>query len=222
MRPDRREISRWRELLAADQMAFYQHPITRLLVDFGHRWIARQHVPKDKAILDIGAGIGHHLRFEPIHKARRYVCMDSNLSVLSQIPQPGAAKVCGDCEAVPFTAGTYDTIIASHVLEHLPDLERTLHDLAGLLVEGGRMVVVLPADPGLLWRIASWLSPSRRRLARKGLSYGAIMGHEHINRVQDVVRLLERTFHVTTRWYFPTRISSRHINLFVGVVCVKQ
>ena len=51
----------------------------------------------------------------------------------------------GDGTRLPFADGTFDRIIASEVLEHIPDDQAALDELARVLRPGGTMAVTVPA-----------------------------------------------------------------------------
>lgn len=69
----------------------------------------------------------------------------------------------------PWPDGSFTTIYAHHVFEHLSDIELTLRECARILRSGGRLVVTLPvgvnadADPDHTWgrngRPWTWQTP---------------------------------------------------------------
>ena len=44
-----------------------------------------------------------------------------------------------DTQAIPFAAGTFDLVVANHMLYHVPDLPRAAHEMARVLRPGGRL-----------------------------------------------------------------------------------
>ena len=52
--------------------------------------------------------------------------------------------VQGDALRLPFADGTFDRVIASEVLEHIPDDEAAMAELARVLRPGGTMAVTVP------------------------------------------------------------------------------
>ena len=52
--------------------------------------------------------------------------------------------VQGDALALPFADGSFDRVIASEVLEHIPDDEAAMAELARVLRPGGSMAVTVP------------------------------------------------------------------------------
>ena len=55
-----------------------------------------------------------------------------------------ATAVQGDALALPFADGTFDRVIASEVLEHIPDDTAAMRELARVLRPGGAMAVTVP------------------------------------------------------------------------------
>lgn len=53
--------------------------------------------------------------------------------------------VCGNCEqGMPFKAGVFDGILASHILEHVYDLRGLKKELFRVLKPGGDLNVIVP------------------------------------------------------------------------------
>jgi ubiquinone/menaquinone biosynthesis C-methylase UbiE len=52
--------------------------------------------------------------------------------------------VRGDLNRLPFKDGTVDEVYASHILEHMPDLNRTMREIRRVLRRGGILVARVP------------------------------------------------------------------------------
>ena len=59
-------------------------------------------------------------------------------------PAHPATAVQGDALSLPFADGTFDRVIASEVLEHIPDDTAAMRELARVLRPGGAMAVTVP------------------------------------------------------------------------------
>jgi SAM-dependent methyltransferase len=57
---------------------------------------------------------------------------------------PGVGSTQGDALKLPFADGSFDRVIASEVLEHIPDDESAMAELARVLRPGGTMAVTVP------------------------------------------------------------------------------
>jgi 2-polyprenyl-3-methyl-5-hydroxy-6-metoxy-1,4-benzoquinol methylase len=112
-----------------------------------------------RSILDLGCGGGNNARF--LAKAEREI----DGVTISQAEAAQAAQVCRNVfiynleNGLPPEVGTYDVIIASHVLEHICYPEALLRDSAAKLNPGGILVVALP-------NVMNW-RPRLRLLAGK-------------------------------------------------------
>jgi SAM-dependent methyltransferase len=109
-------------------------------------------------LLDLGCGAGRHA-FEALRRGARVTAFDydeaelkdvaamaSAMAETGDIPRPGgSACTRGDATALPFPDGSFDRIIAAEVLEHIPDDEAAIGELARVLRPGGTMAVTVPA-----------------------------------------------------------------------------
>ncbi len=108
-------------------------------------------------VLDLGCGEGRHA-FEAYRRGARVVAVDRGVSEvgttkrwLGAIAEAGeapagaaSAVVRGDLLALPFPDESVDRVIASEVLEHIPDDGTAMAEIARVLRPGGTVAVTVP------------------------------------------------------------------------------
>ena len=79
---------------------------------------------------------------------RRYVgleyppaCDNLNPGISARLQRAqGVVDVWGDGQRLPFANGRFDTVLSLEVLEHLPDPDRCVAELARVLAPGGTLL----------------------------------------------------------------------------------
>jgi SAM-dependent methyltransferase len=114
-------------------------------------------VDRGDAVLDLGCGFGRHA-FEAARRGARVVALDAGRDEVLAVRATFAAMfdagelgadtlavtVQGDALALPFADETFDRVICSEVLEHIPDDVGAMAELARVLRRGGTMAVTVP------------------------------------------------------------------------------
>jgi SAM-dependent methyltransferase len=108
-------------------------------------------------VLDLGCGFGRHA-YEAARRGAAVVALDAGEDEVQQVrgtlgamvdagelaPGSPAGAVRGDALALPFADGAFDRVIASEILEHIPDDSAAMRELARVLRPGGTMAVTVP------------------------------------------------------------------------------
>src|SRR5580704_3876392 len=108
-------------------------------------------------LLDLGCGFGRHA-FEAARRGAHVVALDAGSEEVARVrgtlgamveagelsPHHPAAAVQGDALALPFPDATFDRVIASEVLEHIPNDVAAMAELSRVLRPGGTMAVTVP------------------------------------------------------------------------------
>lgn len=100
-------------------------------------------IPADALVLDAGSGNGWLGRSVP---QARVVSVDLGLRNLQRIrdTDPTARVVCADLTRLPFRDGAFARIVASEVIEHVPDPSAVVREAARCLAHAGRLTVSTP------------------------------------------------------------------------------
>ncbi len=109
-------------------------------------------------VLDLGCGFGRHA-FEAARRGADVVALDAGRDEVEGVRNMFAAMVAageldagslrtvavqGDALHLPFGDGSFDRVICSEVLEHIPDDVGAMKELARVLRAGGTMAVTVP------------------------------------------------------------------------------
>jgi len=109
---------------------------------------------KNRAIIDIGCGLGHVLKKLPKNN-RRLVGLDINRYLVShakaQCGDNGYDFVIADANSLPFTRSIFDHAFMIEVIEHMTEPSRTLKECARILRPGGELTLTTPN--GLYYRM---------------------------------------------------------------------
>ena len=108
-------------------------------------------------VLDLGCGAGRHT-YQALRLGADVVAADLDDAALkdvyamtkvmvaeAELPVGASASATvSDALQLPFADGSFERIVASEVLEHIPDDERALREIARVLAPGGTVAISVP------------------------------------------------------------------------------
>jgi ubiquinone/menaquinone biosynthesis C-methylase UbiE len=173
-------------------------------------------------ILDVGCGTGAHLLALYEEGFESLTGIDASVTGLTQASQKldknrcskdsafhGPSMVCGDMRQMPFAADSFDVVLFSFVLHHLPngneaELEDHTKNVIGqavsLLAPGGYLVIItcsasqLSATDGCMWYY-KYFPQAAAKLASRFLPIEKLVGILTASGlVTPVVEAVERTY----------------------------
>ena len=156
----------------------------RWMFDRLRRWVGAH-------VLEIGSGIGNLSDF--LLDRERVVLTDTEPYYLARLREKYAGRANVEIARLylPTVDGAladerFDTIICLNVLEHVRDDERSLAVMRALLRPGGRLLLLVPALPGIYGTLDAALGHHRRytprELADKFAAAGLALRHrEYFN-----------------------------------------
>jgi SAM-dependent methyltransferase len=190
-----------------------------LIEKFNHRYPLRTLVSGVKT-LELGAGLGAHLRFEKLEIQEEYVALELQpaLAKVLRASYPAVRVVVANCqEQIDFPDGYFDRVLAIHVLEHLPNLPEALDQVQRLLGPGGVFSVVIPCEGGLAYSMARNISARRIFEKRYKQSYDWFVACEHVNLPDEIISELRSRFSIVHQTYWPFRVPIVNLNLVIGL-----
>ena len=142
-----------------------------LTVDFD-----RLGVGSHTKVIDIGAGQGRH-SFEMFRRGADVIAFDQSESDMAdvaemfdammaegQVPADAKARAeVGDALRLPYADNSFDVVLMSEILEHIPSDEAAIAEMARILKPGGIGAVTVPRywPEKVCWALSDCLSRGR-------------------------------------------------------------
>lgn len=112
-----------------------------------------QEISLSEPVLDLGSGDGHFAStaFEQLLD----VGLDPNLKATKEAKTRNGYRhlVLAEGRKIPFCDGYFASVISTSVLEHIPDIEPVIGEIARVLQLGGKLIFCVPNHrfPEMLW-----------------------------------------------------------------------
>lgn len=192
---------------------------------FNHKFPVQHSRPGFVSTLEIGAGLGEHIRYEKLsaEQENNYHALELRANMAAEIRRhfPRINVVVGDCQQrTEFADGTIDRVIAVHVLEHLPNLPAAIREAYRVLnKQRGQLLVVIPTEGSLAYTIARKISAEREYKKKFGGDYSWFYKREHINLPHEIREELKPYFTTERTSAFPfSFLPLLFCNLCLGLV----
>jgi SAM-dependent methyltransferase len=191
---------------------------------FNHQFPVKFSTRGFGATLEIGAGLGEHIEYEELsaEQRRNYHALElrPNMAAVIREKFPDIQVIEGDCQArLDFPDGSFDRVLAVHVLEHLPNLPACIREMHRLLnKETGQFLVVIPTEGSPAYSLARKISAERIYKKRFGGDYSWFYKREHINFPHEIREELDVYFETTAVQWFPFNVLPfQFCNLCIGI-----
>ena len=190
--------------------------------DFNHRYVVECAPKTFVKTLEVGAGIGEHLKYEILtaEQERNYYAVDIRQNIVDALTKssPQINAMVGDCqERMDFPDEHFDRILAIHVLEHLPNLPSAVKELHRLCCKAnGVFSIVIPCEGSLAYSLARKISAQKIFEKRYKQSYKWYIEREHINLPHEIFEEIYPYFAIESSRYFPIPLKVKTFNLCIG------
>ena len=178
-------------------------------------------------VLEIGANNAEHLTFVN-HDFETYLLTDvsspAEEALAKAEKRKGVSFELQDAQALTFNGETFDRVVVTCVLHHLSNPELALMEFRRVLKAGGQLDLLLPSDPGILFRFARAIGPMRKAKSRGlGEVKRLVDARDHINHSFGLLSLIRHVFRndvIIIRTY-PLPTQSQDLSLWKAVRVVR-
>ena len=198
-----------------------------VLMRYCHRQLESKLPNKEfKKILEIGAGSEPHVSYIKSKDFVYFILEKSKYhSPIKKIKSGKIFYRYYNGKKIPFKPNTFDRVIISHTLEHIPNPEFFIKGVMKLLKRGGVLSISLPTDPGLFYRISRMVNKIfsfNSKLKISALEYDYSNAIEHINSIFNLVNIIRYNYKKrVTESFLPFKVKLIDLNLFYNVHIVK-
>jgi SAM-dependent methyltransferase len=157
----------------------------------------------DERVLDVGSGSGsYYLPMQNTLPPHRYFAVDTSPGMLTRHPARQCATLA-DAQSLPFPTGSFDVVMANHMLFHVHDIDAALKEFQRVLKPEG---VVIAATSSIL-TMPEFQALYRRALVLLGVSGKAfsnvpVPAHFPFS-LENGTRRLAQHFYAVVRYDLP-------------------
>lgn len=115
------------------------------------KWMIKQanNIPKGSKVLDVGAGgCPHRKLFNHCEYFSQDFVQLSSMQIQNQLGY-GKIDFVSDILNIPVPDKSYDVILCTEVIEHIPDPIAAIKEISRILKPGGKLLITAPLQSGL-------------------------------------------------------------------------
>ena len=184
------------------------------------KYLSKQNI--DFSILEVGGNIGEHIPYVR-NNYKNYTLTDYRDTKFTSNDSNITFVIC-DVQKLPFGDNTYDRVISTCLLHHVPDPEKALSEMIRVTKPFGTVSILIPCDPGGLYRFAKWIGTEKNWKIKGIVNPKFFHYSQHRNHFPGLHSTVEEVCkHFKIQWtYWPFRFKSWNFNLFSVVTIVKE
>lgn len=112
---------------------------------------------KSKLVLDLGCGDG--ISSECIFEQKVYLGLDNEIYFVKKARERKIYRkvILADAKQIPLKNKSLDLVFSNSVIEHIPDADRVIKEVARVLKKGGYFIFTSPSDNLKKYSVFSWL-----------------------------------------------------------------
>lgn len=114
--------------------------------------IITEYLDYSTSIIDIGCGASYLMKSFP-----QIVGMDVSMSKVRNLKKIDNMAFLGSILGLPIKDNSFQTVVCSQVIEHVPYTDEIFKDLNRILVNGGTLIIGTPDYEKIWWHIFEWL-----------------------------------------------------------------
>jgi len=199
-----RQINRFQSMSIKER---HPNPLIRLMERLRRLSLLLFAKPKrNEVVVDVGCESGF-IAEKFVNRCRKLLMVDIDESLLEQAKRRIKARnvefICSPAASIALPDRCAGLVLASEILEHVPDEGACLKEMCRLLRHGGRLVVSVPND-ALIIKLKAFLRAMRLDKLIKGLATGLAVGHLRVYSPASLKALCSRYGFVRRcRYSFP-------------------
>ena len=217
------EPSEREKFLRRKKFAYGGKGLISELFNHYHKFAARERRKSFSSLfLDIGCGIGEHMRYMNDVEKKNYVGVDIDRYKLEIFRKfhPEVILIQMDAKKMAFKSGCVDLVQTLAFLEHFHprELELLATGIKRLLEPGGKFINCMPTEGSIFLKLCQVVMNLIRYVS---IGFKVDYGAHHHNSTKNIQKSLRDYFQIMKMVYFPTHIPSIQLNWFVNEVYIK-